>query len=231
MQGDAPDLAVPIEFLNKLTLSGMPPHQLYLFRGMVLLLLRNLDPSMGLCNGTRLVLLEATQTTLKCIIISEGAFLGHFVLIPRVKTTSSDSGLPFQLQRTQFPVIIAWAMTINKSQGQTLTTCGLYLDTPIFSHGQLYVAFSRASAIRNIAVLSFNSYIPSLRAHVVCNIVHLSILHACGIAQPSSPSMGSFPLANIRGTNSTGDRAPGPAGCHSAPGPAGGCSATGTARA
>jgi len=34
-------------------------------------------------------------------------------------------------------------MTINKAQGQTLTYCGVDLENNCFSHGQLYVAFSR----------------------------------------------------------------------------------------
>lgn len=43
-------------------------------------------------------------------------------------------------------------MTINKSQGQTFTRVGLYLNTPIFSHGQLYVAFSRVKAMDGLKV-------------------------------------------------------------------------------
>ena len=44
-------------------------------------------------------------------------------------------------------------MTINKSQGQTLTKLGLYLPQPIFAHGQLYVAFSRVISHQCIKVL------------------------------------------------------------------------------
>ena len=66
------------------------------------------------------------------------------VLSPRIKFVPSDCSLPFILQRIQFPVRLSYSMTINKAQGQTFTKLGLFLDKPVFSHGQLYVALSRA---------------------------------------------------------------------------------------
>ena len=50
---------------------------------------------------------------------------------------------PFEWQRRQFPVRPAFAMTINKSQGQTLRHAGVWLRGEVFTHGQLYVASSR----------------------------------------------------------------------------------------
>ncbi|CAK9834575.1 hypothetical protein ANTRET_LOCUS11087 [Anthophora retusa] len=51
--------------------------------------------------------------------------------------------MPFQFKRLQFPVRPAFAMTMNKAQGQSLQVYGLYLENPCFSHGQLYVVCSR----------------------------------------------------------------------------------------
>jgi hypothetical protein len=64
----------------------------------------------------------------------------------------TDSDLPFKLNRLQFPVLQAFAVTINKSQGQTFDRVGIFLPEPVFSHGQLYVAFSRATSKEGVKV-------------------------------------------------------------------------------
>ena len=46
---------------------------------------------------------------------------------------------------------LAWAMTFNRAQGQTVgVRLGVYLPTPVFSHGQLYSAFGRAKTAKNV---------------------------------------------------------------------------------
>jgi ATP-dependent DNA helicase PIF1 len=57
--------------------------------------------------------------------------------------TSGGTDQPFVLKRRQLPVRLAFAMSINKAQGQTLKRVGIYLPQPVFAHGQLYVAISR----------------------------------------------------------------------------------------
>ena len=61
---------------------------------------------------------------------------------------------PFQFKRKQFPIRLSFAITVNKSQGQTIPNVGVYLPTPVFSHGQLYVAMSRATSRTNIKILA-----------------------------------------------------------------------------
>ena len=72
---------------------------------------------------------------------------------PRMSMSPFESPWPFKLIRRQFPIIVSYAMTINKSQGQSLYNVGLYLAIPVFSHGQLYVVFSRVTIKSGLKIL------------------------------------------------------------------------------
>ena len=143
--------AFPMEFINNQTPSGMPQHCLKLKVGSIVMLLRNLDLNKGLCNGTRLTVTRLDRNLIQCCVIT-GVGAGKLVFIPRVRLEPSDTGLPFTLIRRQFPLRLAYSMTINKSQGQTFEKVGIYLKKQCFSHGQLYVAFSRARSFEDIVV-------------------------------------------------------------------------------
>ena len=141
-QQDATTL-LPEEFLNTLTPQGLPPHKLSLKVGCPIMLLRNLNKSMGLANGTRLIVTALRLNTIKAQIVTQGAFYMSEVIIPRIDLVTDNKQLPFQFRRRQFPVQLAYSMTIHKSQGQSFERMGIYIDTPLFTHGQLYVALSR----------------------------------------------------------------------------------------
>lgn len=143
-----------MEYLNSLVSSSLPLAHLELKVGCPIMLLRNLDPSKGLCNGTRLRVLEIRRRVLKCSIISADAkFSGKVVFIPRITLAPTAEDLPMPLRRRQFPVRLAFAMTVNKSQGQSLKHVGLDLRSSVFSHGQLYVGLSRCTSGNRLKVL------------------------------------------------------------------------------
>ena len=127
----------------------MPPHKLSLKVGAIVMLLRNLDIKRGLCNGTRLIICILYDHVIDAEVLT-GNCSGKRVLIPRIKLAPSDTSLPFALQRIQFPLRLSYSITINKSQGQTFGKVGLYLDKPVFSRGQLYVALSRAKCFYSV---------------------------------------------------------------------------------
>jgi hypothetical protein len=133
----------PVEYLNSLKASGLPLAKLELKAGCPVMLLRNLDPSKGLCNGTRLRVVQIRPRVLRCTVLSrDRRFSGQEVLIPRITLEPTAENLPLPLKRHQFPVRLAFSMTINKSQGQSVKYVGINLQSPVFSHGQLYVALS-----------------------------------------------------------------------------------------
>ncbi|XP_074324276.1 uncharacterized protein LOC141661191 [Apium graveolens] len=143
--------AFPIEYLNSLNVVGMPPHDLKMKVGVVVMLMRNLNQTLGLCNGTRMIMTKCLRFCVECEVIC-GTFVGSKHFIPRIELSPSDTKMPFKLVRKQMPLQICYAMTIKKSQGQSLKTVGLYLPKSVFTHGQYYVAICRVTSPTGLTI-------------------------------------------------------------------------------
>lgn len=168
--GTDSDIDYPIEYLNSIKTSGLPLAHLKLKPGCPLMILRNLDAAGGICNGTRAILLRSTNRVLEVRLLG-GEHAGQTAFIPRMNLSPTDEELPFAFRRRQFPVRIAFAMTINKSQGQSVKHVGLDLRTPIFTHGQLYVALSRVTSVHRIKII-----LPTQNVGTTKNIVFKEVL-------------------------------------------------------
>uniref|UniRef100_A0A0L8HT74 DNA helicase Pif1-like 2B domain-containing protein n=1 Tax=Octopus bimaculoides TaxID=37653 RepID=A0A0L8HT74_OCTBM len=127
----------PIEFINKRTPPGFPPHILKLKKKCCIMVLRNLDATNGHCNGTRYIIVSLHDHVTDAEVAS-GPYTESTLLIPRIPHVSREMEFPFTFTRKQFPVKEAFALTCNK----TFEQVGIYLPTQFFSHGQLYVALS-----------------------------------------------------------------------------------------
>ncbi|KAH0611321.1 uncharacterized protein H6S33_010586 [Morchella sextelata] len=161
---------LPPEYLQGLNPSGLPPSIIKLKVGAPIILLRNLFPKQGLCNGTRMTV---TKLDVRCIEakILGGEFDGEPKVIPRIQLSSTEGDLPFTLMRRQLPIRLCFAMTVNKSQGQSLDIVGVDLRSDPFTHGQLYVALSRVTDVAGLMVLQRDETPPQTD-----NIVYREVL-------------------------------------------------------
>ncbi|CAF2154317.1 unnamed protein product [Brassica napus] len=172
------------EYLNSLEFPGLPPHKLCLKVGSPVMMLRNLSQKNGLCNGTRMMISRLGHRVLQAELLT-GTHVGDSVLIPRIQLSPTDTVYPFTFRRRQYPIKLCYAMTINKSQGQSLKQVALYLPRPVFSHGQLYVALSRVTSPEGLKILDDTD--GATRNNAVTNIVYKEIFGNLKTRTSTSP--------------------------------------------
>ena len=151
---------------------------------MPLILLRNMSD--GLMNGTRLILLEERPHVLVCRVVN-GSAAAKTVYLPRFIFIHEGPDQPLKWTRRQFPVKPCFAMTINKSQAQTLSAAavclvqitddgqgGVVVDpAEAFAHGQLYVGLSRCGNPDRMCVYMTGE---RFRSNTLWNVVYSEVL-------------------------------------------------------
>ena len=118
------------------------------------MIMRNLNFSEGLVNGQKCILKSVSPNSrvIQAELLTDD--LPHpIVLIPRINFHAQVGRNGINFMRVQFPLRTSYAMTINKSQCQTLKKIGPDLRSSPFAHGQLYVALTRAQKRTTVMVL------------------------------------------------------------------------------
>ena len=174
---DDDDYSAQTELLNSRRPNGFPDHNLILKVGAPVMLLRNLQ--CGLVNGTRMEIIAMHDKVLECEVMV-GHRKGEIVFIPRIPIYDRSNEYPWTMIRVQYPIRVCFAMTIHKSQGQSMNTVGVYIPQQMFAHGQLYVALSRVTADSGLKIFveeqSKTNKNSKNKTHLVKNIVYQEIL-------------------------------------------------------
>ncbi|CAI9735662.1 ATP-dependent DNA helicase PIF1-like [Octopus vulgaris] len=102
----------PPELINDLNSSGFPPYILVLKKHSSIMLLRNLDPAGGHCNGTRYMVVNLHNHLIEADV-ADGTHAGIRIMIPRIPLTTTED-YPFSFSRKQFPLKLAFERTNPK---------------------------------------------------------------------------------------------------------------------
>ena len=124
--------------------NGVPDHRIVLKVGDLCFVMRTLNRKEKLSNNTRVIIREMYRYSIRVETITQNP---KTFLIPRIKFQVKLRFGGFVLVRTQFPLRLAYAMTKNKSQGQSIPFSLNDIRHPPFSHGHLYVSMSRATDV------------------------------------------------------------------------------------
>ena len=153
------------EVLHIFNKNGVPKHLLHLKVGDICLLLRSISKRDKLATNTRVLILSISPFLIRVQTLT---YPPRNVNIPRIRFKFRlPFGKSYQMQRTQFPLILAYCVTYNKSQGQEYDTVLIDVRNQPFAHGHLYVALSRVKNADKVLLFCNNE-------QIIDNIPHLT---------------------------------------------------------
>lgn len=113
------------EYLTSLSLPGVPSSCLQIKINLLIIFKRNFDTSAGILNGSRGLISKITSSLLEIEIIN-GKAKGKTILVPKMRFLFTHMSIPFQIERTQFPMHLVYATIVHKAQGQIYRYVGVY---------------------------------------------------------------------------------------------------------
>lgn len=167
------------DLLNYISVSGVPAHTLKLKINDVCLVMRSML-SIGLATNQRVKILEFGEKYVVVCTLDEAE---RRVVIPRIRFNFNlEYGDSYKIMRTQIPLRLAYCMTYNKSQGQTLGKVLLDITEEPFAHGHCYVALSRVRSSDHIRIFTLKDNLytdpdnPDSIAPIITNVVYPQVL-------------------------------------------------------
>ena len=156
--------------LQQLDAHSQAPKVLELKIGCQVMLLKNLDFKLSLVNGSRGVIVGFTSDPEKVGVWEANAESFYPVVrfanandrIIQQDTWRIELAGQIKATRTQFPLTLAYSISIHKSQGMSIEKVDLSLGK-VFTFGQAYVALSRATSLEGLTLSDFSPSV--IKAH------------------------------------------------------------------
>jgi ATP-dependent DNA helicase PIF1 len=136
--------------IEKIMESRNISENLSLKKGTVVMCTANIDMDNSICNGAQGVIVDfEIGTTLPIVLFSNG--IKKTIDYEYIQSTEYPT-----ICIGQIPLCLAWAMTIHKIQGASLSIADMDLGNTIFEYGQTYVALSRVQTLEGLYLSAFN---------------------------------------------------------------------------
>ena len=128
------------------------PDKLQLKVGARVILRRNMDIDAGWVNGTLSIVTALYQN---CVVIQKMSNPSQRIPVPRFRQRIEINGASYTILRHQFPLQLAYAVTVHRIQGLTVQKAIVCLNSSFFASGQAYVALSRVRKLEDLILWDF----------------------------------------------------------------------------